>query len=223
MISISRLYCGEEGPGGKSLQIIQGRLKGRQVGGGVPIPRAERGEVHVRQEQHLLPGKMETAVPRGMPRRRDDLQDDLPQLEELAGEIGGEMGPRPEMEVLNKGAPPVIPEVGVGDPHEPKDSIQGGKGLLFQERAVEVRLGEEVVVLLVVFVKVAEEDPGHPPGAGQFPEIILIGCGVHHPGFRPLIHHQGVAVGIAPAFASGDEGDGAKGDGLGRGGPGGGC
>ena len=127
------------------------------------------------------------------------------------------------MEVLDEGAPPVIPEVGVGDPHKPKDGVQGEEGLLLQERTVEVRLGEEVVVLLVVFVEVAEKDPGHPPGAGQFPEIVLIGGGVHHPGFVPLVHHQGVAVGIAPAFASGDEGDGAEADGSGRGGPGGRC
>ena len=127
---------------------------------------------------------------------------------------------RPEVEVPDEGAPPVIPEVGVGDPHEPEDGVHGGKGLLLQEGPVEGRLGEEVVVLLVVFVEVAEKDPGHPPGPGQFPEIVLIGRGVHHPGFGPLGHHQGVAVGIAPAFASGNEGDGAEADGPGRGGPG---
>jgi len=127
------------------------------------------------------------------------------------------------MEVLDKGALPVIPEVGVGDTHKPDHRVQGGKSLLFQKRAEEVRLGEKVAILLVIFVKVAQEDPGYPPGAGQFPEIILIGCGVNHPGFLPLVHHQGVAVGIAPAFASGDEGDGAKADRPGRGGPGGRC
>jgi hypothetical protein len=54
-----------------------------------------------------------------------------------------------------------------------REEGQGGKslqvvpGFLFQERAVEGRLGEDIVVLLVVFVEMAEKDPGHPAGAGR--------------------------------------------------------
>jgi hypothetical protein len=110
---------------------------------------------------------MKTAMSRGVTRRRDNLQGNLPLMETLAGFVGNEIFQGPEIKLPDHDFPPILPGLGVVQAHQVQRGLHGLEGRGLRGRDIEPGFREEIIIFLVVFMEVADKDPGHPLRPGQ--------------------------------------------------------